>query len=140
MAAAVVAQLRAVGIDAALDAVPDWKRYASKVGSELTPLYEFGWGNDSYDADYTLSALFTSTSKYASFSTPELDGLIKEAAYELDPKKRVGLYSQALHIIEEQAPWIFLFQMEDVYGTGKNLAWQARSDELFFIDEMRFKS
>ncbi len=118
--------------------IQEWTVYVNQTSARaLTPMYELGWGNDSYDADNTLTSLFTSTARLSTYANPQLDPLIEAARYETNSAKRQALYDKALAIIHDEAPWIFLFQYEDLYGTSKRLEWQARGDELLYCDEMK---
>ena len=118
--------------------IQDWTIYIDLTGQRaLTPMYELGWGSSAYDADNTLVPLFGTDQRLSTYSNPVLDGLLAAARYELDPRKRQALYSKALELIHDEAPWLFLFQYEDLYATSKRLIWQARGDELIFCDQMR---
>ncbi|GAC1299683.1 MAG: ABC transporter substrate-binding protein [Vulcanimicrobiaceae bacterium] len=116
----------------------EWTTYVNAVGQRaLSPLYMLGWGNDSYDADNTLTSLLTSDARLSTYANPQLDKLVVAARYEVDPAKRQALYHNALVLIHEEAPWLFLFQYEDLYATTKRLQWQARGDELMFCEDMK---
>jgi peptide/nickel transport system substrate-binding protein len=137
IAEALAGQLSATGAQVTTN-IQEWTTYVNQTRTRaLTPLYELGWGNDSYDADNTLTSLLTSDAPLATWGTPETDKLISDARFELDPGKRQATYAKALAIIHEEAPWLFLFQYEDLYGTSKRLIWQARGDELILCDEMK---
>src|SRR5690606_13084392 len=47
-------------------------------------------------------------SNRAFYSNPEVDALLDEARTTTDGAAREGLYRQALQIIHEDAPWLFL--------------------------------
>jgi peptide/nickel transport system substrate-binding protein len=95
-----------------------------------------GWGDNSYDADNTLTSLFESSARLSTYANPAYDKLVDAARYETDPGKRQALYDRALTILHDDAPWIFLFQYEDLYGTSQRLHWRARADEGLAVDEM----
>jgi len=103
----------------------------------LTPMYELGWGSNSYDADNTLVPLFKTGERLSTYANPQLDKMLEDARFELDAKKRAAIYARALALIHDEAPWLFLFQYEDLYATSKRLVWTARGDELIFCDEMK---
>jgi len=137
IAEAVAGQLSQTGAKVTTK-IQEWTQYVNQTSNRsLTPMYELGWGNDSYDADNTLTSLFTTGARLSTYSNPELDKLVAEARYEIDPQKRQAMYSKALAIIHEEAPWLFLFQYEDLYASSKRVVWQARGDELFYLDEMK---
>jgi peptide/nickel transport system substrate-binding protein len=117
--------------------VQEWTSYVNQTSQRaLTPLYMLGWGDNSYDADNTLTSLFQSDARLSTYSNPAYDRLIESARYEVDPGKRQALYDKALAILHDDAPWIFLFQYDDLYGTSKRLHWHARPDETLAVDEM----
>jgi len=70
------------------------------------------------------------------FEVGLFDQLVERARYELDAKKRDALYAQVAKLTHDEAPWIFLYQMEDLYGKSKRLHWQPRSDEILRLVEM----
>lgn len=118
--------------------IQEWTTYVNQTSQRaLTPMYELGWGNDSYDADNTLTSLFSSDARLSTYANPQLDAILTDARFEVDPAKRQALYSKALTIIHDEAPWLFLFEYEDLYATSKRLVWQARPDELLLCDEMK---
>jgi peptide/nickel transport system substrate-binding protein len=120
--------------------IQEWTTYVNFTSSRaLTPMYELAWGNNSYDADNTLTSLFTSDARLSTYANPALDKLIVDARYETDPKKRQAVYDKVLEIIHEEAPWLFMFQYEDLYATTKRIVWDARGDEDIFADEIKLK-
>lgn len=130
VAEAVAGQLQVVGINATVQ-TQEWTNYVGQVSHKaLVPMYELGWGNDTFDADGTLTPLFTTDYPISTWGTPETDKEIEAARYELNPKKRDADYAKIQETIFQQAPWLFLFEYEDLYGINKRVAWQPRSDEL----------
>jgi len=137
VAEALAGQISALGVKIETKE-QEWTTYINATGQRaLTPMYMLGWGNDSYDADNTLTSLLTSDARLSTYANPALDKLIVDARYELNPAKRAALYHRALEIVHDEAPWIFLFQYEDLYATTKRLQWQARGDELIFCEDMK---
>jgi peptide/nickel transport system substrate-binding protein len=137
VAEALAGQLSATGAHVTTK-IQEWTTYVNMTSQRaLTPMYELGWGSSSYDADNTLVPLLGTGQRLSTFSSPELDRWLAAARLELDPKRRQAIYSKALAYIHDEAPWLFLFQYEDLYATSKRLHWQPRGDELIFCDEMR---
>jgi len=137
IAEALAGQLSALGVKVDTKE-QEWTSYINATGQKaLVPMYMLGWGNDSYDADNTLTSLFASDARLSTYANPQLDKLLVDARYEVDPVKRQALYRKALTIIHDEAPWIFLFQYEDLYAATKRLEWQARGDELIFCEDMK---
>ncbi|MDB5042933.1 MAG: extracellular solute-binding protein family 5 [Candidatus Eremiobacteraeota bacterium] len=136
VAEAVAGQLQAIGIAATVKP-QEWVSYSDQLNRRmLTPLYELGWNQPSADADGVVTALFMSTAPLSCYSNPEIDKLADAARGELDVAKRRALYKRIATILHDDAPWIVLFQYEDLYGTSKRLKWQPRGDEYIRVYEM----
>ena len=136
VAEAVAGQLSQTGATVTTK-IQEWTTYVNQTSQRaLTPVYELGWGNDSYDADNTLTSLFGSDARLSTYANPQLDKLLTDARFELDPLRRNAIYAKALMLIHDDAPWIFLFEYEDLYATSKRLNWHARGDELILCDTM----
>ena len=82
------------------------------------------------DADTMYDQYFrTGTTKRTNYSNPEFDKLIEEEQKTYDSKKRVAQLQQAGKIIKEEALMVPLYNLADIYGLSKNLAWKIRPDE-----------
>ncbi|MEN3009918.1 MAG: glutathione ABC transporter substrate-binding protein [Candidatus Bipolaricaulaceae bacterium] len=117
IAEAVQAYLRNVGIEAELITM-EWAAYLSflfKPVQEATfDMFLLGWGTVTLDADYGLFSLFH-TSQWAPagqnrffYSNPAVDALLEKARVTPDPEARKELYAEAIKLIWQDAPWIFL--------------------------------
>ena len=134
---AIAGQLSALGVHVTVR-TQEWTSYILQESQrKLTPMYMLGWGNDSYDADNTLSSLLSSSGRLSTYGNPEVDKLLEAARFEVDSKKREAMYADALEKISDDAPWLFLFQYDDMYATSKRLNWNARGDELIFPKDMK---
>jgi peptide/nickel transport system substrate-binding protein len=106
----------------------------------LTPLYLLGWGGlPQFDPDPIFSPLFSSEGGIATWWSPETDKQLADARYEFDLPRRKAMYQKISSEIGDAAPWIFLFQFEDLYGASRRLVWQPRADETIFGREMSLK-
>jgi len=54
-----------------------------------------------------------------SYSNPEVDRLIDEASLELDQEKSKALWSQVQRLIAADAPYTFLFNIDDLYAIDR---------------------
>ncbi|HTD37875.1 MAG TPA: ABC transporter substrate-binding protein, partial [Candidatus Limnocylindrales bacterium] len=139
VALAIGGQLQAAGVHVDVRTQEWVSYYAQAFRRALSPMYMLGWGNITYDADNTLSSNLVSDATTSTYANPAVDKLVDAARYELDPGKRKALYAKALRIIHDDAPWLFLFQYEDLYATSKRLQWQPRPDEAIYVTEMRLR-
>jgi len=139
VALAVAGQLQKYGIT--MNVKPqEFVSYIRAVNTRSqTPMYLLGWGNITYDADNTLASQLSSEGVGSTYANPVVDKLIDDARYELDAKKRAAIYARAMAIIHDDAPWLFLFQYEDLYATSKRLQWQPRGDEAIYCADMKLQ-
>ncbi|HEY7433789.1 MAG TPA: hypothetical protein VIE41_01505 [Methylomirabilota bacterium] len=61
---------------------------------------------------------------------------MEQARYTLDPKKRKALSVEATQIIDDEKPWLELFQEVIVYGTSKRVTFRPRADFRLIVSEM----
>lgn len=142
IAEAMAGQLAKVGIRARVVA-HEWALYVSKMSAyQNAPLSLWGWGNWTLDADNSLyprmhcpGSIPPKTSIEA-YCNKELDAVLEEARSIIDREKRLALYSKAQKIVLEDPPFIFLYQLRDLYGVSNRLKWTPRSDEMIWAYEM----
>jgi len=94
-------------------------------------MYFSSWGNGSLDP----FDIFTPTHRTddrgnsAGYSNPEVDRLLDEAAVEMDSDKRAALYREAELIINADAPYLYLWVPQEIYGVSKRLSgWAPSAD------------
>jgi peptide/nickel transport system substrate-binding protein len=62
--------------------------------------------------------------------------LMEQARYALDARKRKALYVEATQIVDDEKPWLELFQEVVVYGTSKRVTFRPRPDFRLIVAEM----
>ena len=103
------------------------------------PFYYIGRGSLT-DADTLYDQYFrTGTTKRTNYSNPQLDKIIEEQQKTADTKKRVALLQQAGKFIMDEALFVPLYNLADIYGAAKNLAWKKRPDEKILAWEMKIQ-
>lgn len=103
-------------------------------------MYLTSWGNGSLDpSDIMLPTLRSGgRGNAAGFSNAEVDQLLDAAETELDQEKRASMYKRAQAIVTDQAPWIFLWLPQDIYGVSKRIAgWQPQADSRINLHRVR---
>ena len=139
MAEAVAGDLRKIGINATVK-THEWGTYMNRMYSHNNaPAYLLGWGNTSFDADFTINPLMRSEKLLSNVSFPKLDALIDQGISTMDPKKRQKIYSDAVKIMKEEVPWAWTYQQVDIYGVNERVNWKARTDERLVVFDMTFK-
>jgi peptide/nickel transport system substrate-binding protein len=139
VAEAVVGDLRKIGINATVR-THEWGSYMTmQYDHKVNPAYLLGWGNTTFDADYTISPLMRTGQRLSNYSNAKLDALIDQGATIMDPKKRQKIYAEAMKVIHEDVPWVWSYQQVDIYGVNERVNWKARMDERLEVFNMTFK-
>ena len=55
------------------------------------------------------------------------------------PEQRKAALDSLQRLIQEKAPWIFLWEQHDLYGVSNRLDWQPRADEQFYLFDAKVK-
>jgi len=134
---AIAAQMKKGGFNVELIS-QEWVVFWGKSGVNggKRPFYYIGRGGV-LDIHTHLDQYFkTGVSPRVAYSNPEFDKLIDAEQREGDPKKREKLLHQAGKIVMEDAPWVPLWNLADLYGSASNIEWKPRSDERIRTGEM----
>ena len=133
---AITAQLAEVGIrvDANFSEFSQWLQLFNQEGNGFMVISQ-------EDSVITLMGPnFSSTSqsfKRHGYANPEVDMLIDQAAVTLDNDERLALYQQLNQLLHDDAPWVFMWNPEDIYGTVSNLAgFEPTGVGYFYIKEL----
>jgi peptide/nickel transport system substrate-binding protein len=130
VATAVAADLLKVGIKAEIKMM-EWGTYLPSILLEKDQvthkIYMLGWGCVTGDADYGLYTLYHSgewpkKGMNASFYKNEkIDQLLDGARSTANPDERKRLYKEAMTLMMEEAPWLFLHSEVQMVGTRANV-------------------
>ena len=100
-------------------------------------MYLFAW-QSSPESGRHVEALFASYTRGYYYKSPQADKLIQPYMQTLDPAKRAALGRQLLHFLDDDAPWLFLYQEPDLYGVRKNVMWKPNTyDYIIYVDELK---
>lgn len=125
---AVAAQLGQIGIH--VKVISDaWAVHLTKIINRTAgDMFYLGWGASLYPDD-TLAYLFEGNQTYSGFNDPTLTKMITKAEAATTASAQKADWDQVQVEIQKLAPWIFLWQQDDVYGVVNWLNWQPRPDE-----------
>ncbi|MGH2453303.1 MAG: ABC transporter substrate-binding protein [bacterium] len=143
IAVAVQAMLRRVGVE--LELVPmdigTLVTFVNKPPAEAThQMYMLGWGTATGDADYGLINLFHRSTwapngfNRGYYQNPQVDSLIDRARATFEQEDRNRFYRQAMEIIMDDAPWIFL------HVESQTTAYRAEVQNMFMHPAERLKA
>lgn len=92
--------------------------------SNTGDMFLTSWGNASLDPDDIIMPTIHTGGRgnSANYSNPKVDQLLDAASVETHPEKRAALFVQAQELIHQDAPWVFLWLPQDIYGVSNKLA------------------
>jgi peptide/nickel transport system substrate-binding protein len=131
IAEAITAQLAEVGIrvDANLSEFSQWLQVFNTDGNGFMVVSQ-------EDNVMTLMAPnFASSSesfKRYNYANPQVDELIEQALGTLDEGEREAIYQELNQVLHEDAPWVFMWFPEDIYGIVDNLTGFAPTGVGYF--------
>ena len=128
MGQAVAAQLGQIGIH--VKVISDaWAVHLTKIINRTAgDMFYLGWGPALYPQS-TLEYLFEGNQTYSGFNDPSLTPMITKAENATSAAAQKADWNAVQVKIHQLAPWIFLWQQDDVYGVANWLSWQPRPDE-----------
>ncbi|WP_250230004.1 ABC transporter substrate-binding protein [Anaeropeptidivorans aminofermentans] len=99
--------------------------YLDRIINGEIQMYVLGWTTNTGDADYGLYETFhtgmPSWSNTARYENTEVDELLEIGRKNPDQAARQEAYNKAQEIIVEEAPWIFLYNSEEVAAVRSNI-------------------
>jgi peptide/nickel transport system substrate-binding protein len=103
-------------------------------------MYFTSWGNATLDpSDLMVPTLRTGARGNSSgYSRPEVDRLLDAGETETDDARRRSMYLEAQRIVNRDAPWIFLWLPQDIYGVSRRIAgWEPQADSRINLHRAR---
>ena len=133
-AQAIAAQLSEIGVNVTLK-FHEWGTYLQMVKADKAGDMHIMGRSDRELEGGIMYAWFKSGASWVAFKDAEIDDALAKYIPILEPKERKeGLYTLQ-KMIQEKAPWIFLWQQHDLYGVSNRINWEPRADEQFYIFE-----
>lgn len=129
---AIVDQLRRVGVRAKLNLMESAAMFDAYAAKKFQ-MYMFPWKSNPESGRHLFTLLYSKTRGYY-YQNPEADKLLDAYFGALDLKERTRIGRDLHKFLYDDAPWIFLYQQQDVYGLRNAVAWEAKPDYL-----MRFR-
>lgn len=133
---AIAGQLAEVGVQVEVRQAEFNEYFDRWVAGSIEGLYFLGYGASTMDADGVMASHFDSERRAPYFNSPESDELIHRAVQSFDPEERLAIYHELMQYLHDQAPWIFLFNQEDIYGVVASLVWTPMADESLRVATM----
>jgi peptide/nickel transport system substrate-binding protein len=134
---AVAAQLTDVGLNVKVS-IYEWAKYLDYLfAEENQPTMIFvGHDNTLLDADRTFSGYYSCTGRVSSYCNDRVTELIDNARVETDVDAREAMYHEVVELSREDAAFLFLVNLENIYGLSERLQWKPRLDGRILITDM----
>src|SRR6266850_6294857 len=134
---AIAAQLQRLGIKTNV-VVNEWGTHLDKIKNRTTgDMFYLGWG-PALSAQGTIEQLFQGSQTYSSYGGNKvIDAKIAQAVTIVDPKKRLEAWADLQRVVQDEAPWVFLWQQHDLYGVASWVEWNPRADEKVWMYEAK---
>ena len=117
-------QVRQIGITFNVETLEN-ATYLDRIINRSTQMYILGWTTNTGDADYGLYDPFytgmPSWANTAGYSNPRVDALLDTGRTSTDVATRMNAYVKAQQLIVEEAPWIFLYDREEICAVRSNI-------------------
>jgi len=128
IAEAISGQWRKVGVDAQVNP-HEWGDFLKEAQAKTWQLFLITQGSGG--TQVLLSTCFSSKVKglpWLGYANPQVDSLIDQAGRTMDATQRVQTYRDVVNTIRDDAPWVFLHQLYDVYGVSDRVEnWRPGS-------------
>lgn len=112
----------------------EWGNYRSKLLSyDLPSLFMQGSGGEFELLTEAADLTITSPSNFYRWENAEYESLWADLQGELDANRREKIGYRMQEIVQEEAPWIFLYISPDTYGVSDRTDWQPRRDEIIHL-------
>lgn len=134
------AMLAEVGITVKLEFL-EWSSFSEKYqGKSFGDIFMIAYGNSMFDASLALDRLkFEKAAGETDYNNPEVESLLQEAEKNMNLEERAQQYMKAQELIAEDRPYIYLYQMDSVYGVNDRIQFNPNLNEMFYVDEITLK-
>ncbi len=125
-AEAIAADLAKVGIKATLEPFERavmWDRYKKK----LHQMYIYFW-DDAPEPDRYMYSLFHSKSRDYYYKNETVDQLLDKGRSTMDPAARVKVYNELDRFLYEDAPWVYLYVIPEVFAVSNAVDYKGLRD------------
>jgi peptide/nickel transport system substrate-binding protein len=118
---------------------PEWAEFIKKWRAQDLPMHFIGTGNPVMDCDQHLGYRIDGARYGRYYQSDEIDALVQLEIAEFDEGVRKATLADIQQKLRDDAPWIFLFDLEDLYGMTARINWSPRPDEMVWAYEISVK-
>ena len=127
-------ELKQVGVTAKISSL-EWGNLVTDWLQARSPMYYMSFGSPVLALDDIIGAYFDPARRALWYTPPQnMIELARTALETGDLAKRAELYRQYLSLMKDEAPWLFLWTLDDITGVSTAVTgFVPRSDEMWDI-------
>jgi peptide/nickel transport system substrate-binding protein len=133
---AIVPMLNAVGIRAKL-MTPEWSTLWTNIQAGKVPFFYLGRGQWRDPGAPLVQYFETTRDSRLGFSDPQIDALLEQQRATFEPEARKRVLVELMNRVQEEAPVVWLWRYQLLWGVAPNVEWTPRSDEGVLGSEIR---
>jgi peptide/nickel transport system substrate-binding protein len=136
-AEAIAADLAKVGIKVTLEPYERavmWDKYKNK----LHQMYIYFW-DDAPEPDRYMYSLFHSKSRDYYYKNEQVDALLDKGRSTMDTAARAKVYNEIDRILYQDAPWVYLYVIPEVYGVANSVDYKGLRDGYLIMNTAKPK-
>lgn len=99
-------------------------------------IFTFSAGNDTFDGGLTIQVILTADGFLSTFDDPDITETTNAFMREPDLDQRAQSIRETSATLREMAPWIYLHQEFNIYGSSDRVQWDPAQDEMIRTYEM----
>ncbi len=105
--------------------------YEDLINNRASPMHYATWGGYSlFDADGTLPHVFIAGALWSYYTHPRIVEITEMAATTLDQNAREAAYHEAMQLLHDEAPWLYLWQQYELHATRADVDWTGSPDNI----------
>ena len=132
---AIAEYLKAIGVNATVNVMENGVFLDALDQKKLTGLHWMGWAALINPIVENLILTCGHVDNAVAYCNPAFDKLYNQMVSEPDPAKRQELNLKMQKIVWNDAPWLYLWHLPQVYGVAKDVDWKPRPDGYIFLWE-----
>lgn len=126
-----------VGVKATVNVLPDATYTDKYTNGTLAPVWNLGYTMWQGDPTTLIDTFFHTDRPRARYTTPQLDAQVNDLESQTDPQKRAQDMKDILATLHDQAPWIYVFQANDLYGVSSQVQWTVPVMQLLDFSQVK---
>jgi peptide/nickel transport system substrate-binding protein len=138
-AEAIAGYLRKIGVNVKQNVFEFSAFGPRRVQNKTAPLFIYSIGNAYLEPSWVIRWL-TQGGLGMHYKNARLDEMLTRIEATDDPKKRAPLYGDVQKLIKDEAPFVFLFQADAVFGMSTRIDYTPRPDETQWLYPLGLRS